>query len=80
MTRIGGDKVSLTIGNWAGIVVTLVGAMAAQWFLLQGRVTTLEVNYVNMQRQLGDQDSRSTAARAEILTAIKDLRAEMRSK
>lgn len=80
MTREEGtDKVSLSVSNWLGLIVTVVIAVGTPILMLQARLTTVEVNQVNMQRQIDNESQRNNATRGEILGAIKDLRAELKT-
>lgn len=73
-----GDKVSLTIGTWAGVITSLVSAIAIPCFALQGRLSTVEAKQDAQQKQIDHDESESRESRREILAAIRVVQQDVR--
>lgn len=79
MTRID-NTVSLSWGDWLGVVVTIACGLGGQWLLLQGRVATLEANLNAVQRQVDAIEVRQGETRKELLGELRAMRAELKAR
>lgn len=80
MTRSNENIVSLSVGNWAGVIVTIVTALAGQWFLLQGRISALEIEQARSRVAGDNQERRLTGLETKSdqwLQSISDLRHDL---
>ena len=73
-------KVSLSGGNWAGIILTIFGGLGGQWMLIQGRVTTLEANYVHHEKRIDAMGERIDQTRREFVEELRLLRQEIQQR
>jgi len=73
-----GDKVSLTLGNWVGIIAVGVSVVVVPLLALQGRITTLENKADYHAARIGQIESSMQATRGEILSEIRELRSDIK--
>lgn len=73
MTRSDGNKVSLTGGNWAGILSTTGAALLGQWLLIQQRVASLEYKADAVEVRVGQLETALSSGLSEVRTDIKEI-------
>lgn len=74
-----GDRVSLTLGNWVGVVAVLASVIVVPLLALQGRITTVESDTRYNGARIDRIEAAAQSTRGEILGEIKELRSDIKS-
>lgn len=73
-----GEKVSLTLSTWVGIVAVLASVIVVPMLALQGRITTVENQGEYNSRRIDKIETAADRTRTEILGEIKELRSDIK--
>lgn len=75
------EQVNLAPATWIGLgslALGIITAVLGVGWVIQGRLTTLELQQVSHERRLNDGDARDKELRIEILSELRLLRAEIK--
>ncbi len=73
-----GERVSLTLSTWVGIVAVLASVIVVPLLALQGRITTVENKAEYTSARVDKIETAADRTRTEILGEIKELRSDIK--